>query len=136
MRLGELTLVAYRNGAVIARSSLTTATGAVHLQVAADRTELRADDTDLAYVTVTLVDDHGTTWTSADCAVTVSVDGPGELLGLGSANPCTEETFGASAHDTFRGRALAVVRPTGTGTVTVTVSAPGCAEQSVTIAAR
>lgn len=133
---GELTAVAYRNGAVIARSSLATATGPVHLQVEADRSEVRSDDTDLAYVTITLVDAAGTPWTSADRAVTVTVAGAGELLGLGSANPCTEETFGAPTHDTFRGRVLAVVRPTGAGSITVSVSAPGCTEQSVAIEAR
>ena len=44
------------------------------------------------------------------------------LQGLGSGNPCTEETFGVATHDTFNGRALAVVRPTGAGTITVTVT--------------
>ena len=40
------------------------------------------------------------------------------LQGLGSGNPCTEETFTADLHDTFDGRALAVIRPTGPGTIT------------------
>jgi beta-galactosidase len=133
---GELVAVAYRDSAEIGRTTLATATGAVSVYVEADRDEIRADDTDLSYVTITLVDDHGTTWTSTDRAVTVSVDGPAELLGLGSANPCTKETFAASTHDTFQGRALAVVRPTGAGTITVTVAAPDCDDQAVTVEAR
>jgi hypothetical protein len=65
--------------------------------------------------------------------VTVTVDGPAVLQGLGSGNPCTEETFGAPTHDTYDGRALAVVRPTGTGPITVTVSAKDCDDRTVTI---
>jgi beta-galactosidase len=133
---GMLVAVAYRDGAEMARTSLTTPVGEVALAVAADRAEIRADDTDLAYVGIELVDGTGTVWTSADRAVHVTVDGPAELLGLGSANPCTEETFGADTHDTFEGRALAVLRPTGEGTITATVAAPGCETRTVTVEAR
>ena len=133
---GTLVAVAYRDGTEIGRASLVTPVGDVGLDVAADRAEIRADDTDLAYVTITLVDDAGTTWTSEDRAVTVTLDGPAVLLGLGSANPCTEETFGADTHDTFEGRALAVVRPTGPGAITVTVASPGCETRAVTVEAR
>jgi len=133
---GELVAVAYRAGIEVGRAVLATASGAVLLQVEVDRAEIRADDTDLAYLEITLVDGAGTTWTSADRAATVTVDGPAELLGLGSANPCTEETFGADTHDTFEGRALAVLRPTGAGTITVTVASPGCETRTVTVEAR
>jgi len=133
---GELVAVAYRGGAEVGRARLASANGPVFLRVETDRTEIRADDTDLAYVSITLVDGNGTTWTSEDRAVTVTIDGPAALLGLGSANPCTEETFGADTHDTFEGRALAVVRPTGPGAITVTVASPGCETRAVTVEAR
>jgi beta-galactosidase len=133
---GTLVAVAYRDGAEIGRASLLTPVGDVALDVSADRAEIRADDTDLAYVSITLVDGAGTVWTSADRAVTVTVDGPAVLLGLGSANPCTEETFGAHTHDTFEGRALAVLRPTGAGTITASVTAPECETRTVTVEAR
>ena len=67
--------------------------------------------------------------------MTVAVEGPAVLQGLGSGNPCTEETFGSSTHDTYDGRALAVIRPTGAGTITVTVSAPDCDDRTVIIEA-
>jgi beta-galactosidase len=133
---GTLVAVASRDGAEIGRATLRTPTGDVGLQVEGDRGSIRVDETDLAYVTITLVDGSGSTWTSADRAVTVTVDGPGVVQGFGSANPCTEETFGADTHDTFEGRALAVLRPTGHGTITVAVSSPGCETRVVTVEAR
>ena len=57
------------------------------------------------------------------------------LQGFGSGNPCTEETFGAPTHDTYHGRALAVLRPIAAGTITVTVTAPECDDRTVMIEA-
>jgi beta-galactosidase len=81
------------------------------------------------------VDGDGNLFSNDDRAVTVTVDGPAVLQGLGSADPCTEETFGSPVHDTYHGRALAVIRPTGAGTITVTATAPGCDARSVAIEA-
>jgi beta-galactosidase len=132
---GELTAAAHRAGAEVGRWSLTSAAGRVQLDVRVDRDVIDASDRDLAYVDITLVDADGNLHSSEDRAVTVGVDGPGVLQGLGSGNPCTEETFGSPTHDTYDGRALAVIRPTGAGMITVTVSAKGCDDQIVTIEA-
>jgi beta-galactosidase len=65
----------------------------------------------------------------------VSIDGPAVLQGFGSGNPCTEETFGSPTHDTFNGRALAVIRPTDPGMITVTVSTKDADDRTVKIEA-
>ena len=105
------------------------------LDVRVDRSLVDADDRDLAYVEIVLVDADGNVHIGEDRAVTVAVDGPAVLQGFGSGNPCTEETFGSPTHDTFDGRALAVIRPTGPGTITVTVSTKDCDDRTVTIEA-
>ena len=132
---GELTAVAYRNGSETGRCSLVSASGPVQLDVQVDRARIDATDRELAYIAIALVDAAGTVLSGADRAVTVEVDGPAVLQGLGSGNPCSEETFAAPTHDTFNGRALAVVRPTGAGTITVTVSAKDCDDRTLTIEA-
>ncbi len=123
---GVLEAVARRDGAEVGRASLRSASGAVVLDVRADRKEIGAGFDDLVFVDVGLVDETGTLDTTADRPVAVHVDGPGVLQGLGSANPCTEERFTETTCTTFGGRALAVVRPTGAGTITVLVTADGC----------
>ena len=133
---GEIVAVAYRDRTEVARCTLQSGTGLAALDVRADRPEIRADDSDLAFVDIALVDGDGRLHHSEDRAITVEVEGSGELMGLGSANPCTEETFAGTTHHTFNGRALAVVRPTGPGTVTVIVTTTGLVSQQVTINAR
>jgi beta-galactosidase len=82
-----------------------------------------------------LVDEHGTVSTVGDRPVTVEVEGPAILQGLGSARPSTEESFRAPTCTTFEGHALAVIRPTGDeGTVLIAVSCEGL--QPTTLAIR
>jgi hypothetical protein len=133
---GELTAVARTAGAEIGRFALRTATGPVGLAASADRDRIRADDGDLAFVTLSLQDAAGTVALGEDREVTVTVEGPGVLAGFGSAAPATEKSYLDDVHTTFDGRALAVVRPTGAGTVTVTATAAGSEPVSVTVEAR
>jgi beta-galactosidase len=119
---GQLVAVAYRDGGEVGRTSLTTASGDVLVVAEADRSEIRADDGDLAFVSIELRDADGTAVTGADCPVTVEVSGDGVLAGMCSANPKTAERFDSSTWTTFDGRALAVIRPTRVGDITVTIT--------------
>jgi beta-galactosidase len=130
---GELEAVAWRAGAEIGRLILRSADGPVRLEAHADRTEISADPSDLAFVEVSLVDEAGTVVITADRLITVGVEGSGVLQGLASARPATEEPYTGSTCTTFDGRALAVIRPTGTGTITVRVTADDVEAQELRI---
>ncbi|WP_432246185.1 glycoside hydrolase family 2 TIM barrel-domain containing protein (plasmid) [Arthrobacter sp. G.S.26] len=123
---GELQAISYRDGVEIGRTSLISSHGPVEVVVTPDRANLRADDTDLSFLTIELRDAGGNLASATDALVRVSIDGPGELQALGSARPDTEEQFISGEHSTFDGRALAVVRPTGLeGPIKVTVAVDG-----------
>jgi beta-galactosidase len=132
---GELTAVAYADGTETGRVTLRSAVGPANLRIVPDRGVIRADDTDLAYVDIRIQDAHGTVQTGADREVTVSVDGPGVLQGLGSAAPSTGESFTDATHTTYDGRALAIIRPIAPGIITITASASGCEPVTVTVEA-
>jgi beta-galactosidase len=125
---GMLEAIAWRADTETGRTVLRSAEGPVLLAAAADRPAINATPSDLAFVELALVDASGEVHSTADRLITVAVDGPAVLQGLGSANPCTDEPFTGPTCTTFRGRALAVVRPIGAGTITVTVTAEGCDE--------
>ncbi|NQX12569.1 glycoside hydrolase family 2 protein [Microbacteriaceae bacterium VKM Ac-2855] len=125
---GEIVAVARTNGTETARTRLVSASDeGVRLIVTADRVQLRAEDTDLAYVTIELRDRAGTLVTHRDRRVAVAVEGAGILQALGSGRPDNAESYIGSHHSTFEGRLLAIVRPTGPGPITVTASADDCA---------
>jgi beta-galactosidase len=130
---GELAAVARSVGREPGRSALRTASGPLCLHIASDRTEIRADDTDLAYVEIALVDADGSVATDHDQVVSVTVEGAGVLAGLGAGRPRTEEAFRAATCTLYDGRALAIIRPFQPGTITVTVSADGCDTRSTVV---
>lgn len=62
-----------------------------------------------------------------DKKITVTVEGEGTLLALGSARPETEECFFDNCYTSWHGAVLAVVRSTGKpGVIRITASAEGC----------
>ncbi len=132
-RPGALTAVAYgADGSEIGRRTLTSAGPELQLQVEPEVSELVADGHDLAYIPIALTDAAGVLRPLADRSVTVTVEGPAVLLGLGSGEAITREGFAAPSHTTFNGRALAVVRAGHqVGDVWVTVASQGASEVRV-----
>lgn len=103
---------------------LKTASGDLQIAMAADRSEVCADD--LFYVTIELRDQGGNLMTCADRKVALKIDGPGCIQGFGSADPMSEENFFDSERKTWYGRLIAVVRAgEDQGTIRLTAEAEG-----------
>lgn len=127
---GHLEAVAIRDGIAAERTSLQTAGRDRRLALTA---ELTTHGADLAFVVVELVDAAGVRATDADVEVEVRVEGPGVLQGFGSAVMSTTESFADARHTLHDGRALAVIRPSGSGGITVTATTPGLTSTSVEV---
>jgi len=133
---GTIETIVYTGGVETGRFAIETADDAVEMEVSVDRSEIRADDTDLAYIDVALRDAQGRLNTAVVRSVSVSVEGAGVLQGLGSSNPCPEGNYFDSECPTYHGQVLAAIRPTEAGEITVTISAEGCKPATVTIVAK
>lgn len=132
---GTIEAVALDGATEIGRYAIASAGEVKAIRVGADQPEIRADDSDLSYLTIELVDADGVVSTLDDRPVTVTVGGAGRLQGLGSARPVTDETYTADTHTTFEGRALAVIRPTGAGPIRITTAVEGLDPVTVTVTA-
>lgn len=129
-RPGELVAIARSGGREVGRAALRTA-GEIALAAVAEQPEIAEDG--LAFVGISLADAVGIVDGDADRLVTVTVAGDAELAALGSGRTRTEESFAGPAVTTFRGRALAIVRPTSRGSATITVTADGLAPAVATV---
>ena len=91
-----------------------------------DRTTLKTDGQDLAFITVELTDANGILNPLANNELTATVSGPATLIGFGNADIKDCDRYTDSTHKVWKGRALIVVRSTGKkGRATITVQGKG-----------
>ena len=106
--------------------SLKTADEAKAIRLTADRTALKADGQDLAFITVELTDANGTVNITANNELTASVNGSATLIGFGNADIKDCDRYTDSTHKAWKGRAMLVVRSTGKkGKATITLQGKG-----------
>lgn len=131
---GTLEAISLRNGRETGRVALTTASAPHHIRLTADRPMLKAGPDDLAYVTAEVVDVQGRVVPDAAISLSFDVSGAGTLAAVGNGNPTDMASFQQPKRTTFRGRCLAIIRPTDTqGTITVKASATGLAPGEITL---
>lgn len=129
---GRLTAIGYRDGREAARWELRTAGAPATAKLSVERRRLAANGTDIAYVTIELVDTDGTPiYAQADDRrVTVRVTGAALLAGIGNGNPRDAASFQSGTRASFHGRAVAAIRAgTQAGPVTVEVMVDGLPSQ-------
>jgi beta-galactosidase len=106
--------------------TLSTADEAKTIRLTADRTTLKADGQDLAFITVELTDGNGIVNLTANNELTASVSGPATLIGFGNADIKDCDRYTDSTHKAWKGRALLVVRSTGKkGRAAITLQGKG-----------
>jgi beta-galactosidase len=123
---GVLEAVAYRGATEIGRTRLETAGAPTRLMLTAERSTMRRDRQSLVFVQVKVLDAQGRGSPDAAIPVQLSLQGPAELIGFGSANPLAVGSLQSSRAQTFHGRALAVLRAAGAaGKIRVVASSDG-----------
>jgi beta-galactosidase len=134
---GELRAVGLSDGQSVASAILRTAGQPKAIRLTADRSTIRADRNDLAYITVEIVDDQGLVVPNAEIPVRFTVSGAGELAATGSGSPKDAASFQHPLRKTWRGRCLVIVRPKGNaGTVTLKTEAEGLKGATATVETR
>lgn len=109
---GTLTAVALdESGKEISRNSISSGNGNVRLNVNVDKTKLTSDGQSLSYVEIEFTDEENKLLPYIEQRVDVKIDGESiSLAGFGSALYKTDEVFNQTHHNTYRGRALAILR--------------------------
>ncbi len=133
---GELRAIAFLKGEQVAELSFNTAGRPAGLRLRPDRPTIRRSRNDLSFVTLEVVDNAGHVIPDASLPVSFAVTGVGDLAGSGNASPKDIHSFRSPRPTTFRGKALAIVRPRGTaGEIVLRAESPGLAGAAVTIRA-
>lgn len=132
---GKLEAVTYLNGRVLSRRALETAGNAARLRTVVETAHGRGSRNGLRFVQVAITDQAGRLLPDERRKIEVAIKGPASLLAFGNANPLATGSVIATHAETFRGRALLILRGTGQkGTVNIRVRSHGLPDDSIEIA--
>jgi len=135
---GELKVVAYKNGQKWAENVVKTTGEPVRVEASADRSEIRADGIDLAFITVRVTDKNGLTVPRANNPIKFEIDGSGEIVATDNGDPTNFVPFPSHVREAFNGLALVIIRskPGNSGPITVTAKSPGLKTAQVVVISR
>ncbi len=123
---GTLKAVSRLNGKTVLVKEIKTAGPAAKIDLITDKNILKADGTDLSYITVRVTDAQGNLVPDADNKIQFEVSGAGFIAGVDNGLQTSLEPFQASSRKAFNGLCLAIVQSTHrAGVITVKASSPG-----------
>lgn len=131
---GELVAVSRKDGREVMRDTVRTASEPYAIRLTPDRNEIKADGTDLSYVTVEVVDKDGNICPLAENEISFTVSGSGFNAGVDNGSPISLEPFKSDRRKAFYGKALVILQNNGEkGDITVKAASPGLKDANFTI---
>ena len=125
-----------KDGCVIASETISSFGDAAKIHLEADRTQLKSNGVDMAFVTISMVDENGMPVANANNRVRVKVAGPGRLVGLDNGDSTDMDPWKGTSRRLFSGKLLAMIAATEeAGDVTVIVESEGLAAEKLTLQA-
>lgn len=107
---GSLKVMGYTGRKKIAETELKSAGEVSQIKLSADRSNIKADGHDLAYITVELTDTNHTRNPKAENMIEFEVEGPATIVGVGNANPVSVESYQQPHRKAWQGRCLVIVK--------------------------
>ncbi len=129
---GMLESRAFKDGEEAGKWRLETTGAACAIAISPERARVVADNRDLAYVRISVVDSEGRRIDASRAELHAEVDGA-ELLGIFSGDPANLDNYTTPDCHAFDGRALAVLRSAKPGKATINVSSQGLVAASASI---
>jgi beta-galactosidase len=107
---GTLKAVSRKNGQVVLTREVRTASEPARIVLEPDRSTIKADGTDLSFVTVKVVDRNGIVVPMADNLIKFELTGAGSIAGVDNGYQASHEGFKRKQRKAFHGLALAIVQ--------------------------
>ena len=107
---GKLKAISRKNGKQVLVREVQTAGVAYKLVMKADRKNIKADNKDLSFVTIEIVDRNGVIVPKANHLIRFSITGNGSIAGVDSGSPVSMESFKSDQHTALNGKALCIIQ--------------------------
>lgn len=132
---GTLKVVTYKNGNKWAEDSVVTAGNPFAVVLNADKSVIKSDGCDLAFITASIVDEKGNIAPRANNRIYFSIEGPGEIIATDNGFQGDMQSFASKDRQAFNGLCLVIIRSKKgeTGKIKVTASSDRLKDGSVKI---
>jgi len=110
---GELKAIGISEGKEKATLSFQTIGAPARLRLTPDRARISTDRNDLSYITVDVLDKEGHIAINAEVKINFTISEAGKLAGIANGNPQDMASFQQPKCNTFKGKALLIVRSNG-----------------------
>jgi len=111
---GEITVIARDDGQEICKKSYQTAGQASRIDLMADRTTLRNNQTDVVHIEAQVRDEQGVMLPDADHLIEFDIRGPAKLLGVENGDILDLAPHQVNSRKAFKGKCLLILQSTGT----------------------
>jgi beta-galactosidase len=134
---GVLHAVGFSGGRATSFADLKSAGQPSAIKLTPDRVRIVADNQDLSYVTVELVDAKGVRNPTAENSIRFAIEGPGKIVAVANANPISTESYQRAQRKAWQGRSLVIVKSTQqAGPITITALSSGLRSAKVVLSSR
>ena len=140
---GRLKAVGYKNGKKVKEEVIETTGDATQIALSVDRSQVTADDRDVAVITVELKDKKGRFVPTACNNIEITLDGPASILGVGNGDPAFHGIEHPDNHNckklsipAFNGCAQILVQAgLDAGEISLSCSSDGCKNSTINLSA-
>lgn len=133
---GKLEVKGFKHGQLVGSYNLTTTGNAETLKVVLDKQSIKANRDEVAHIEINLVDKDGQLVGNADNEITITIEGPGKLIGLESGSLTSHEDYKSNKRKAVGGRLLAYVQANEHGPIKVKVSSERMKSSEIQIQAK
>ncbi len=134
---GTLKAIGRTGGKEVLSQVINTAGAPAKIKLTADRSVIKADGKDLAFITVDILDADGNLVPYADNMVNFELQGNAFIAGVDNGCQTSLEPFKANYRKAFNGKCLAVIQSSGRpGEIVLKATSEGIEGASVTIRAK
>jgi beta-galactosidase len=132
---GELKVIAYKDGSEWAEDVMKTAGKAYQLNMSSNKTGLKPDGNDLAFITVRVEDKNNILVPRSSNNVKFSIDGPGQIVAVDNGDATSHDSFQSDNRKAYNGMCLVIVKAEKgkAGIITVKGESRGLKSASVQI---
>jgi len=128
----------YKNGKKWAEDVVKTTNAASQIAMAADRSNIRADGSDLSFITVKVTDSSGAMVPKSTNRIKFEISGPGEIVAVDNGDATDHDSFQSTNRRAYNGLALVIVRSIKgkSGKITLNASADGLKGTNIMISTK